>query len=103
ASPEPSRTSATSCASPRRSGGWPSRPWADAAMKIGLSTSVIQRGRSGVGQYVLALTRALLPAARRHEFTLFVLEEDRPLFGFAESAMRIVPVPERVRPPLADI
>ena len=29
-------------------------------MRIGLSTSVIQRGRSGVGQYVLALVRALL-------------------------------------------
>ena len=72
-------------------------------MKIGLSTSVIQRGRSGVGQYVLALVRALLPEAGRHEFTLFVLEEARPLFSFAESAMRIVPVPERFRAPVADI
>jgi len=63
----------------------------------------MQRGRSGVGQYVLALTRALLPLAHRHEFTLFVLEEDRPLLAFAEPAMRIVEVPEPFRSPLADI
>lgn len=72
-------------------------------MKIGLSTSVMQRGRSGVGQYVLALVRALLPAARQHEFTLFVLQEDLPKFDFARGAMRLVPVPERFRPAVRDI
>lgn len=72
-------------------------------MRIGISTSVIQRGRSGVGQYVLALVRALLPEAGRHEFTLFVLEEDIPLFEFAREAMRIVPVPERFRPAVKNI
>jgi glycosyltransferase involved in cell wall biosynthesis len=72
-------------------------------MRIGLSTSVIQRGRSGVAQYVLALVRALLPHTDRHEFTLFVLEEDRPLFAFAETKMNLVPVAERFRPPLRDI
>ena len=72
-------------------------------MRIGISTSVIQRGRSGVGQYVLALVRALLPEAGRHEFTLFVLEEDIPLFEFAREAMRIVPVSERFRPAVKNI
>lgn len=72
-------------------------------MRIGLSTSVIQRGRSGVGQYVLALVRALLPNAGRHEFTLFVLEEDLPLFEFARDAMRLVPVSERHRPAAKNI
>lgn len=72
-------------------------------MRIGLSTSVIQRGRSGVARYVLALVRALLAEAAEHEFTLFVLEQDLPLFDFVGSAMRIVPVPERHRPPLRDI
>ena len=47
-------------------------------MKIALSTSVMQRGRSGVGQYVISLVRALLPVASLHEFTLVVLEEDLP-------------------------
>jgi glycosyltransferase involved in cell wall biosynthesis len=72
-------------------------------MKIGLSTSVIQRGHSGVGQYVLSLVRALLPAAAAHQFTLFVLEEDLPLFGFAAAAMHLEPVAERHRPPLKNI
>jgi glycosyltransferase involved in cell wall biosynthesis len=72
-------------------------------VRIALSTSVIQRGRSGVGQYVLSLVRALLPAAARHEFTLFVLEEDLPLFSFAAASMRIEPVSERHRPPIRDI
>jgi glycosyltransferase involved in cell wall biosynthesis len=72
-------------------------------VRIALSTSVMQRGRSGVGQYVLALVRALLPAAAEHEFTLFVLEGDMPLLGFAAGAMRLVAVPEGNRPPVRDI
>ncbi len=72
-------------------------------MNIGISTSVVQRGRSGVAQYVFALLRALRPAANEHRFTLFVLEEDRPLFAFASDYMEIVRVPERYRPPVADI
>ena len=63
----------------------------------------MQRGRSGVGQYVLSLVRALLPAAARHEFTLLVLEEDMPLFGFAAHSMRLEPVSERHRPPIRNI
>ncbi len=72
-------------------------------MRIGLSTSVIGRGRSGVGQYVLSLVRALLPAAVGHEFTLFVLEADLPLFAFAGGRMRLEPVDERHRPPVRNI
>ena len=48
-------------------------------MKIGFSTSVIQRGKTGVAQYVFALLRAMLIHADQHEFNLFVLEEDLPL------------------------
>ena len=55
-------------------------------MRIGLSTSVIQRGRTGIAQYLFALVRAFAPCARKHQFTLFVLEEDLPLFAFAEGA-----------------
>lgn len=72
-------------------------------MRIGISTSVIQRGRSGVGQYVLALARALLERDPPHEYTLFVLEEDLPLFAFARDRMRIVPVSESARPPIRNI
>jgi len=72
-------------------------------MRIGLSTSVIQRGRTGIAQYLFALVRAFMPHAREHEFTLFVLEEDLSLFAFAEGAMQIVPVSERFRPPVRNI
>ncbi len=72
-------------------------------MRIALSTSVIQGGRSGVGQYVLSLVRAFLPAAARHEFTLYVLESDLPLFAFAAGSMRLESVSERMRPPVRDI
>lgn len=72
-------------------------------MRIGLSTSVIQRGKSGVGQYVLALVRALAANPGGNEFTLFVLEEDIPLFDFARGTMQLVPVAEIHRPAARNI
>ena len=72
-------------------------------MNIGLSTSVIQRGLSGVAQYVFALVAALSRQAARRKLTLFVLEDDVPLFSFARESAQIVPVPERFRPPVQDI
>lgn len=72
-------------------------------MKIGISTSVIQRGRSGVGQYVLSLVRALIHSPARHEFILFVLRDDLPLFDFAAGSVRIVPVDEEYRPAVKNI
>ncbi len=72
-------------------------------MKIGLTTSVMQGGRSGVGQYVLALVRALIASPVRHELTLFVLDLDLPLFAFAEHAVRLVKVPECYRPAVKNI
>ena len=72
-------------------------------MKIGLSTSVIQRGQSGVAQYVLALVAAFLRHPARPDLTLFVLEDDVPLFNFARDNARIVPVSERVRSAVKNI
>lgn len=72
-------------------------------MRIGISTSVIQRGKSGVGQYVFALLRALLSANDEHKFVLFVLEEDLPLLAFAGDKAEIVIVPEKFRPPVRNI
>jgi glycosyltransferase involved in cell wall biosynthesis len=64
---------------------------------------MVQRGKGGVGQYVLALVRAFLPFADRHRFVLFVLEEDLPLFAFADGAIRVVPVSEQTRLPVKNI
>jgi glycosyltransferase involved in cell wall biosynthesis len=72
-------------------------------MRVGISTSVIQRGKSGVGQYVFALLRALLSGTHQHKFVLFVLEEDLPLFAFAKDKAEIVAVPEKFRPPVKNI
>jgi glycosyltransferase involved in cell wall biosynthesis len=72
-------------------------------VKIGISTSVIQRGQTGIAQYVFALIRAFIAAGGRQQFVLFVLEEDLPLFKFAASAMQLVVVPESFRRPEKNI
>jgi glycosyltransferase involved in cell wall biosynthesis len=72
-------------------------------VKIGISTSVIARGRSGIGQYVFGLVRALLDQESGHEYVLFVLENDVPLFRFAEKRAQIITVSERFRPAIKDI
>lgn len=72
-------------------------------MKIGFSTTMIQRGKSGVAQYVFALLRALLAEGQEHCFHLFVLQDDLPLFEFAKDRAELVVVPERCRPALKNI
>jgi len=67
-------------------------------MNIAISTSVIQRGKTGVAQYVFALIKAMLAHAGAHEFSLLVLEEDLPLFAFAAGGMKLVTIPEKFRP-----
>jgi glycosyltransferase involved in cell wall biosynthesis len=72
-------------------------------MRIGISTSVIQRGKSGIAEYVLSLVRTFRAHAHTHQFVLFVLEDDLPLFAFAADAMTLVPVALRHRPPVRDV
>ncbi len=73
-------------------------------MKIGLSTTMIQRGHTGIGQYLFALLKAILESPnRRHDFNLFVLEDDLPLFQFVQPAMQVIPVTERCRGPAQNI
>lgn len=72
-------------------------------MRVGLSTSVIQRGKTGVAQYLFALLRALAAAQTSHEFILFVLHEDRPLFDFLEGRLKLITVPEKFRSPVKNI
>ena len=72
-------------------------------MRIGISTSVIQRGKTGVAQYVFALLRALSAYAKQHEFTLFILAEDLPLFDFLKGTTNQIVVPEKFRPPVRNI
>jgi glycosyltransferase involved in cell wall biosynthesis len=71
-------------------------------MHVGISTSVIQRGQTGIAQYVLALGRALIEQGK-HEYTFFVLEGDLELFRFKAGKANLAAVPERFRPPLKDL
>ena len=72
-------------------------------LRVGITTSIIQRGKTGVAQYVFALVKSLLEHADEHDFVLFVLEEDVPLFAFAAERMQIVPVPEKWRSAVKNI
>ena len=45
----------------------------------------------------------MLPHTNRHEFNLFVLEEDLPLFDFVQGKMNLIPVSERYRPAVKNI
>jgi glycosyltransferase involved in cell wall biosynthesis len=72
-------------------------------MRIGLSTSVIQRGQTGIAQYVFALLRSFAQSDAPHEFVLFVLRNDLPLFAEFRETMEIVPVPEYFRPPVLNV
>jgi glycosyltransferase involved in cell wall biosynthesis len=72
-------------------------------MRIGISTSVIQRGKTGIAQHVFALLRAMIPHTAQHEFVLFVMEQDLPLFDFIKEKMKFVTVAERYRPPARNI
>jgi len=71
-------------------------------MTIGITTSVIGRGKTGIAQYLFGLIRALA-AHSAHRCTLFVLEQDAPLFEFARDYASFVTVPEEFRPPQRDI
>src|SRR5438045_7347128 len=72
-------------------------------MRIGISTSVIQRGKTGVAQYVFALLRAMLPHMAKHRFVLFVLYEVLPFFQFVAGKMELISVAESYRPAVKNI
>jgi glycosyltransferase involved in cell wall biosynthesis len=72
-------------------------------MRIGLSTSVIDHGHTGIAQYVFSLSRAYARDPGPHQFVLFVLEAELPLFEFARNTLELVPVSEEYRPPVKNI
>src|SRR4051812_28941776 len=72
-------------------------------MRIAISTTVIQRGKTGIAQYVFGLVKALLAHAADHDIHLLVLEDDMPLFEFAAGQMTIVPVAEKYRSAVKNI
>lgn len=72
-------------------------------MKIGFSTSVIQRGKTGIAQYVFSLLRAIGAQATTEKFILFVLENDADFFRDLGDRFELFLVPEKYRPPVRNI
>jgi glycosyltransferase involved in cell wall biosynthesis len=72
-------------------------------MRIGFSTSVIQRGKTGIAQYVFALLRAFDELDDSTEFVLYVLDEDQPHFAKLSDRFNVVPVGEEFRPAIKNI
>lgn len=72
-------------------------------MKIGISTSVIQRGKTGIAHHLFSLLHELRNVGAKHELVLFVFEEDLPLFDFLERSMQVVTVQEEFRPAVKNI
>jgi glycosyltransferase involved in cell wall biosynthesis len=64
---------------------------------------MIQRGKTGVAQYLFGLLHGFEQRIRDEQFTVFVLQDDLPLFAPFESTLRLVPVAERYREPLKNI
>jgi len=72
-------------------------------VKIGFSTSVIQRGKTGIAQYVFALLRQLSRPESGVDLTVFALEEDLEHFQFLAGKARLVTVSEQHRAPVKNI
>ncbi len=72
-------------------------------MRIGFSTSLAQRGRSGVGQYLVNLLAALIRHGARDELVIFALEPDVPLFAFARDFARLVVIRQHDGTPSHDL
>ncbi len=71
-------------------------------MKVGLTATMIQGGRSGVAQYVFSLVRELVRSSKV-DLHLFVLENEIPLFDFVRASCKIIPVPLAAAPPVKNI
>ncbi|MEI6175621.1 MAG: glycosyltransferase, partial [Verrucomicrobiota bacterium] len=71
-------------------------------MKVGLTATMIQGGRSGVAQYVFSLVRELIRTGGV-DLSVFVLEDELPHLDFAKDACHIIPVPRAAAPPVKNI
>jgi glycosyltransferase involved in cell wall biosynthesis len=72
-------------------------------LRVGLSTSVCQRGRSGVATYIFGLIDGLVRSAPDVRLTLFGLAGDKPLFARWLDRCSWEEVNERWRPAARDI
>ena len=72
-------------------------------IRVALSTSVVQRGKSGVASYLFGLLDGLREIAAPIELTLLGFEEDEALFSKWLDWCRWEPVAEKWRPAVRNI
>ena len=72
-------------------------------IRVALSTSVVQRGKSGVASYLFGLLDGLREIAAPVELTLLGFEEDEALFSKWLDWCRWEPVAEKWRPAVRNI
>ena len=66
-------------------------------MHVGISSLMIQRGKTGVAQYLFGLLRGFCDQSTRNRFTVFALEDDLPLLAPFKPSVTLVPVSETYR------
>lgn len=72
-------------------------------IRVGLSVSVVQGGRSGIASYVFGLLEGFRRVAAPQKLVLFGLEKDRSLFTSWLDRCEWVPVDERWRPAVRNV
>jgi glycosyltransferase involved in cell wall biosynthesis len=72
-------------------------------MRVALSVSVVQRGRSGVASYVFGLLDGFRNIGAEIDLVLIGLSDDRPLFERWLDWCRWVPVDEKFRPAVRNV
>lgn len=72
-------------------------------MRVALSVSVIQRGRSRVASYVFGLLDGFREIGAKLNLVLLGLEQDEPLFARWKEGFRWIAVPERYRAALRNV
>jgi len=72
-------------------------------MRVALSTSVVQRGKSGVASFLFGLLEGMRRIGNPVELVLLGLADDRPLFARWLDRCQWVPVDERYRPAVRNV
>ena len=72
-------------------------------MRVALSTSVVQRGKSGVASFLFGLLDGMRRIGYPVELVLLGLADDRPLFEKWLDRCQWVPVDERYRPAVRNV
>lgn len=66
-------------------------------MRIGVATFGSDRGRCGIGRYIVQLLRQFAARDRGHQFEVMMLEDDRDAYACDAPWMRPLVFPERLR------